>query len=98
MNTEKKVNIYQVLSAIEENVVGLERTRDLLQLLDEQFIDILSKGEPWADSYFVDRFQLLRSLLDAIKIQFTGSIASTIEALDEGFTIIRNNKAIEHEG
>lgn len=89
MNTEKKVNIYQVLSVIEENVVGLERMGDLLQLLDEQLIDILSKGEPWVDSYFADRFRLLRSLLGAIRIQFTGSIGSAIEALDEGFTIIK---------
>lgn len=89
MNTEKKVNIYQVLSAIEENVVGLERTGDLLQLLDEQFTDILSKGEPWADSYFADRLRLLRSLLGAIRIQFTGSIGLAIGALDEGFTIIK---------
>lgn len=89
MNTEKKVNIYQVLSAIEENVVGLERTGDLLQLLDEQFTDILSKGEPWAESYFADRLHLLCSLLGAIRIQFTGSIGLAIEALDEGFTIIK---------
>lgn len=101
MNTEKKADFYQVLSAIDKNVAELGRARDLLQLFDEQLsenIDILSKGEPWAASYFVDRFRLLRSLLDTIMIQLMDSIGSATETLDEGLAIARKNREIENEG
>ena len=101
MNEEKKTELFSVLAAIDDNVTELERTRDMLQLFDEQLtdgFDLLSKGESWAATYFVRRFHLMRSLLDAVEIQLADSIRSTAESLNAGFTVIRNNKANENAG
>lgn len=101
MNAEKNNDFFSVLNAIDENMAELERARDILRVFDEQLMEgyeLLNKGESWAATYFVRRFHLLRSLLDAVELQLVDSIGSAVETLDTGFTIIRNNKAIENEG
>ena len=90
MDHKNNVDLHSLLSDLDDNNVEIERARDMLQLFDEHLdseLEVLRKEKQWATEYFLNRFHLLRSLLDAIEIQLSDTAVSMAETLQKGYDI-----------
>ena len=92
MDRKSKVDMYDLLSDLSDSNVEIMRARNILYLFGEQLddeLEVLQKEKQMAIDYFMNRYRLLRSLLDAIEIQLADTTASLAETMNDMKGIIQ---------
>lgn len=93
MNTSEK-SLFEIMSNFEDVEVELERVRDLLFIFEERMtkdVELLDEG--WQAEHFPKRYQVSKSLLDALCIQLTTAIRSMSEITRAGYMLHKSIKA-----
>lgn len=92
MDHKRIVNMYDLLSDLSDSNVKIMRARDILYLFGEQLddeLEALQKEKQMAIDYFMNRYRLLRSLLDAVEIQLADTTVSLAETMNDMKCIIQ---------
>lgn len=100
MNRKNKIGMYDVFSDLSDRSVEIGRMRDMLYLFGEQLdseVETLHKEGQMARFCFMNRYRLLRSLLDAIEIQFADTVASMAETVHDMKCIMEELRVIPRE-
>lgn len=92
MDHKRIVNMYDLLSDLSDSNVKIMRARDILYLFGEQLddeLEALQKEKQMDIDYFMNRYRLLRSLLDAVEIQLADTTVSLAETMNDMKCIIQ---------
>ena len=90
------MSLWNIGAALDDVNVGLHQIRNLLQIYDEHIEDelefIRKHGGNGVSTYFVDRYDLLRSLLEIIQLHAHNTAESLQKQIDAIYAASREQQ------
>lgn len=101
MSSERKPNMKDVILAIDDNAIEIDRVRNLLQLYDElirEELEILNHAEPWIKEYITRRHEVIDSVLVSASRQLYYTLSELKKIVDDFYITTREIDTAANNG